>query len=114
MLSVIFAMIVPVFLTGKILYLRLSEDFYSFNLFDLAIDAQIYQYMVSTILYLIYITQNEFRVNELLEGSIAGIFLLLGDLFRCLAFRNGPGGPIAALCSTLIIYQTILNALLFD
>lgn len=41
-LSVSFAMIAPFFWTAKCLYLRLSEDRYNFNLFDLAIDGQIY------------------------------------------------------------------------
>ena len=38
-LSVTFAMIAPFFWTTKMLYLRLAEDRYKFNLFDLAIDA---------------------------------------------------------------------------
>lgn len=41
-LSVIFALIAPFFWTTKMLFLRLSEDRYKFNLFDLSIDCQIY------------------------------------------------------------------------
>ena len=113
-LSVTFAMIAPFFWTTKMLYLRLSEDRYKFNLFDVAIDAQIYQNMVATMLYLAYISQNEFKANELLEGSITAVFFILGDIFRSMAFRYGPGGPINALVGTQVIYQTLLNALFFN
>ena len=38
-LSVLFAMAAPLFWTTKMLYLRMAEDKFGFNLFDLAIDA---------------------------------------------------------------------------
>ena len=31
-----------------------------------------------------------------------------------MAFRYGPGGPINALVGTQVIYQTLLNAIVFD
>ena len=107
-------MIAPFFWTTKMLYLRLSEDRYNFNLFDVAIDSQIFQNAVATLLYIAYISQNEFKMHELVEGSITAVFFILGDVFRSLAFRYGPGGPINALVGTQVIYQTLLNALLFS
>lgn len=97
-------MLAPIFWTTKMLYLRLSEDRYKFNLFDVAIDAQIYQNMVASILYLVYINNNGFVASEFLEGSIVAIFFILGDIFRSMAFRYGPGGPINALVGTQCIY----------
>ena len=70
--------------------------------------------MVATTLYLVYIAQNEFKLNELLEGSVTAVFFILGDVFRSMAFRYGPGGPINALVGTQVIYQTLLNALFFS
>lgn len=70
--------------------------------------------IVATGLYVAYIMQNEFRVNEFVEGSIVAIFFILGDVFRSLAFRYGPGGPINALVGTQVIYQTVANALFFN
>ena len=58
-ISVIFAMAAPFFWTTKMLYLRMAEGEYygyQFNLFDIAIDAQIYQNAVATIFYLAYIS----------------------------------------------------------
>ena len=113
-ISVAFAMSAPFFWTTKMLYLRQSEDRFGFNLFDIAIDAQIYMNIVATGLYVAYIMQNEFRVNEFVEGSIVAVFFILGDVFRSLAFRYGPGGPINALVGTQVIYQTVANALFFN
>ena len=48
-------MIAPFAWTTKMLYLRLSEDRYGFNLFDLSIDFQIYMNIVATGLYIAYI-----------------------------------------------------------
>ena len=73
-LSVAFAMMAPFFWTARCLYLRLSEDRYNFNLFDLAIDSQIYQSAVSTIVYVVYLTKNDFELNILVEGSVFGVF----------------------------------------
>ena len=42
LLSISFAMIVPLFLTTRAMYYRLSENKFRFNLFDLAIDGQIF------------------------------------------------------------------------
>ena len=95
-----FAMVAPFFWTTKMLYLRLSEERYHFNLFDLALDAQIYQNLVATMLYLAYVGQNEFKASELMEGSVVAVFFILGDVFRSMAFRYGPGGPINALVGT--------------
>jgi len=103
-LSVTFAMIAPFFWTTKMLFLRQSEDVYKFNLFDIAIDAQIYMNVVASILYIAYVMQYEFKANELIEGSITAIFFILGDIFRSMAFRYGPGGPINALVGTQVIY----------
>mmetsp|Transcript_31507 Transcript_31507/g.41716 ORF Transcript_31507/g.41716 Transcript_31507/m.41716 type:complete len:272 (+) Transcript_31507:253-1068(+) len=113
-ISVIFAMSAPFFWTTKMLYLRKSEGEFGFNLFDIAIDAQIYMNIVATGLYIAYIVQDEFKASELLEGSIVAIFFILGDIFRSMAFRYGPGGPINALVGTQVIYQTLVNALFFD
>lgn len=107
-------MIAPFAWTTKMLYLRLSEDRYGFNLFDLSIDFQIYMNIVASGLYIAYIQQNEFVLHEFIEGSIVAIFFILGDVFRSLAFRYGPGGPINALVGTQVIYQTVVNALFFN
>ena len=56
--------------------------------------------IAATGLYVAYIMQNEFRINEFLEGSITAVFFILGDVFRALAMRYGPGGPINALICT--------------
>ena len=97
------------------LYLKMAEGpKFGFNLFDLAIDAQIYMNIVATGLYIAYVSQFGFRLNEFLEGSLTAVFFILGDVFRSLAFRYGPGGPINALVGTQVVYQTLLNALLFD
>ena len=53
-------------------------------------------------------------LHEFIEGSIVAIFFILGDVFRSLAFRYGPGGPINALVGTQVIYQTVVNALFFN
>lgn len=60
--------------------------------------------IVATALYVAYISQNEFSMSELIEGSIVAIFFILGDIFRSMAFRYGPGGPINALVGTQVIY----------
>ena len=107
-------MIAPLTWTTMMLYMRMSEDRYNFNLFDLAIDSQIYQNLVATCLYIAYIAQFEFDAGEFLEGSIIAIFYILGDICLALSYRYGPGGPINALLGTQTIYQTFLNAMFFD
>lgn len=107
-------MTAPFFWTTKMLYLRLSEDRYNFNLFDLAIDSQIYQNLVASVLYVAYVAQFEFSASEFFQGSIVAVFFILGDIFRSMSFRYGPGGPINALVGTQTIYQTVLNAIFFD
>ena len=70
--------------------------------------------IVATGLYIAYILQDEFNGRELAEGSIVAVFFILGDVFRSMAFRDGPGGPINALVGTQVIYQTVVNALFFN
>ena len=99
-LSVSFAMMAPFFWTARCLYLRLSEDRYNYNLFDLAIDSQIYQNLFATIVYVVYLTKFEFELNILVEGSVFAVFQIIGMTAMSLAYRYGPGGPINALIST--------------
>ena len=93
-------MIAPFFWTTKMLFLRLSEDKFNFNLFDIAIDSQIYQNLVASALYVAYVVQYEFDATEFLQGAIVAVFFILGDVFRSMAFRYGLGGPINALVGT--------------
>lgn len=47
----------PFFWTTKMLYLKMAEGpKFGFNLFDLAIDAQIYMNIVATGLYIAYVS----------------------------------------------------------
>ena len=113
-ISVCFAMIAPFAWTVRCLYLRLSEDRYNFNVFDLTIDSQIYQNAIASILYIFYLSEADFKLNILVEGSIFAVFQITGMLCMSLAYRYGPGGPINALTSTQIMYQTVINAFLFN
>jgi len=65
-------------------------------------------------LYVAYVCQYGFLMNELIEGSITAVFFILGGILNSMAFRYGPGGPINTLVGTQCIYQTLLNALFFD
>ena len=58
--------------------------------------------------------QNEFVLSEFLQGSITGIFFITGSICQTVSLKTGPGGPINALITTQIVYQTSLNALFFD
>lgn len=113
-LAVAFGMLAPAFWTVKILYLRLSEEQFKFNLFDLAVDGILFQNVVATFIYLAYVNKNGFDASELLQGSITAVFFIIGDVTRSMAFRYGPGGPINALVGTMVVYQTLVNAFYFD
>ena len=65
-------------------------------------------------MYLGFILELGFDGQLLLEGSAVALLFLTGDICRNMAFRDGPGGPIIALVGTLVIYQTALNALVFE
>ena len=99
-ISISFAMIAPFFWTARCLYLRLAEDRYKYNLFDLSIDSQIYQNLVATIVYVVYLAKFEFELNILVEGSVFAVFQIIGMTTSSLSYRYGPGGPIGAMIST--------------
>ena len=67
-----------------------------------------------TLLYIAFLaTGHEFLWLEILTGSATGFFYMLGAILNIVAFNTGPGGPISALGSSQIVYQTLLTALFF-
>ena len=52
-------------------------------------------------------------MQEFLEGQLVGVFFLLGGVFATMSYETGPGGPINAIITTQIIYQTVINAMFF-
>ena len=103
-ISVSFALIAPIIWTIMAYYIRVSEKHYNYDLFDLAVDAQVYQNVLATLIYLVITFREGFEGKLLLEGSLTAIFFLIGDICRTLAYKDGPGGPINALTNTSAIY----------
>ena len=81
---------------------------------DLAIDCQLAKGALMTIMYIAFLASgHDFVWREILEGSVTGFFFMLGAILNIVAFNTGPGGPISALGSTQIVYQTLITAIFF-
>lgn len=104
----------PICWTIQSYYLRLSIERKSFgSVFDLSIDTMLFQGLIQTLMYAVYMSYSVFKWNELIEGAVTGVLFFLGTIFSNLAYETGPGGPINALCCTQIIYQSAINAIFF-
>lgn len=55
-------------------------------------------------IYAGFVADLGFNSQLLLEGSLTGLFFVIGNICRTMAYRDGLGGPIAALLSTDSIY----------
>ena len=63
----------------------------------MALDNQVYQGIVYTLLFLVYICTHDLYIHILSEGSITGFFFTIGGILNPIAYNTGPGGPINAL-----------------
>ena len=114
LVAVIFALLGPICWTLKGFYIRKAKEIKNFPIYDLAIDAQGWQYLVSACIYLAYLVKHPFVLSEAIEGAITGFCFTIASILFMNAYETGPGGPINALISTQLIYQTSVNAIFFD
>ena len=112
-LAVLFGILAPLFWTTKAYFLRRSIEQKSFKTWDVGIDHMLYQSAIQTLIYVTYLGSHAFELHLFLEGLLVGVFFLLGGIFATMAFQTGPGGPINAIITTQIIYQTVINAVAF-
>ena len=110
-MAVTCGLIAPFFWTVKCYYARLVVENKEFDLYEMSIDQNFFQNIFALVLYLIFFVQNPFEWNEFIEGQITGFFFVIGGIFATNSFQTGPGGPINALITTQIIYQTFINAI---
>ena len=78
------------------------------------IDGQIYQSIIGLCLFLAYISLHDLDYLLLLQGSIATLCYLVGEITLGRAMKYGPGGPVQALILTEIIYLTFFNSMYLD
>ena len=79
---------------------------------DLGIDALILEQLCYLLMYFYYIFGMEgksFIWKEFLWGCAVSIFFLIGKQTLCVAYAEGPGGPVNAIIITQSLYQVILD-----
>ena len=114
-MAIICSLTAPFFWTFKAYYCRkaINESHFTSTM-DLAIDHQLALGGVLTLIYITFLASgNDFDWLELVTGSATGVLFTLGAVLHMFAYDSGPGGPISALSSSQIIYQTLLTALFF-
>ncbi len=116
-IAVLFAVLAPLFWTTKAYFARKSIEAKLFiTTRDLALDSALFHSSSQTVLFCIYLWFNSEGVSfsHFLQGQLTGAFFLLGGIFAMKGIETGPGGPVNALMSTQIIYQTTFNAIALD
>lgn len=112
--AVIMGLTAPFIWTFKAYYIRCTLEKKEFPILDLSLDQNFFYGILSSSVFLIYLSQYDFEMNVFIEGQITGVFFGLGTVCTMCAYDYGPGGPVNALICTQIIYQTAINALFFD
>lgn len=101
------AVLAPVFITVKSFAIRLyASDYKSF---DMGVDGLLLEKLCYVLLYVAYLKQNDFVLTDFLWGSLTGLMYMAAKQSACIAYGQGPGGPINTLLMTQSIYQVVLN-----
>lgn len=103
----------PVMWTLRTYFTRRMIEDKSYVINDLAVDAVLLQAAIQSCMFVVFVMQNEFILSDLIYGSITGLLFITGSICQTVSLKTGPGGPINALITTQIVYQTSLNALFF-
>ena len=115
-LAIVCSLVAPIFWTFKAYFTRkaINQKLFTSTL-DLAIDCQLSLGALMTFYYIVFLTSgHDFVWREILEGSATGFFFMLGAILNIVAYNTGPGGPINALSSSQIVYQTLITSMFFD
>jgi len=112
-LAVLFGILGPIFWTFKAFFLRSAIERKTFKTWDIGVDHTLYQAAFQTLIFVAYVCTNELSMDEFWQGQLVGVFFLMGGVFATMAYESGPGGPINAIITTQIIYQTAINAMFF-
>ena len=112
-IAISFAVMCPLFWTFRAYFIRLTVEDKSFVVYDMSIDTLFFQYSIALIIYFVYLAQHPFILSDFIQGNTAGFFMFMASICNTNSYRIGPGGPINALITSQIVYQTLINALLF-
>jgi hypothetical protein len=107
LISLGFGVLVPVFITIKCYFIRKYAEGY--KSVDMGIDALIFEKLCYCLLYVGYVRDHGFDVKQFVYGTIVGVLYLLGKLFACIAYDEGPGGPVNTIMMTQSLYQFVLT-----
>jgi len=87
-----------VFITLKSYTIRVyASDYKSF---DMGVDGLILEYLCYSLIYGAYLQLNGFNFDQLLYGTIVGVLNMFGKQMTCIAYSEGPGGPINTILMT--------------
>ena len=78
---------------------------------DLGLDSLILEQLCYVFMYLYYIfgVPTDFSLDEFFWGCVVSVLFLIGKQALCVAYAEGPGGPVNALVITQSLYQIILD-----
>ena len=96
------ALCAPVFITIKSYCIRCYAGDY--KSFDMGIDALILEKLCYCLVYIGYVKTHEFRLDQFIWGAITGVLYMIGKQLGCIAYSEGPGGPINTLLMTQSLY----------
>ena len=99
-IAIVIGLCTPVFYTAKAWIIRkYCKDYKSW---DLGVDALIFEYTCYTIMYGFYLSYTPFSEVEWWYGCLISILFLIGKQTLCIAYAEGPGGPV----NTIVITQS--------
>ena len=96
--AILWGLVTPFFYTTKAYCIRVYCG--NYKAWDLGIDALIFESLCYTIMYVVYIYYNGFVLSEFLYGQLISVLQLIGTQALCIAYSEGPGGPINTILIT--------------
>lgn len=78
----------------------------------MAIDGLILEYQLYILLAIYYLSAvSQLNWHDLLYGSLASLFLVIGKTSIALAVAEGIAGAATSLCNTQVLHMTFLTTL---
>ena len=96
--AIIWGLVSPIFYTTKAYCIRVYCA--NYKAWDLGIDGLIFESLCYTIMYIVYIYYSGFVFSEFLYGQVISVFYLIGKQTLCMAYAEGPGGPVNTIVIT--------------
>ena len=110
-ISLLYGLCSPLALSIKHIFIRFYKKQY--NTWDMAIDGLIFEYLIYGILgvytFLLSDSEIEFSYRNLMIGTFASVFIIIGKISIALAVANGIASVAASLANTQTIYATLLS-----